>query len=204
MDGGMGAMPGMAGMAGMAGMGMAGMGYGMDPMAPMPGMGGMVMPGMGGMGNGAMGGYGGGMAAYGGGYGGAMQGSRDDLDSRKRRGGPNDREAGDWYCMACGNMNFTHRESCNMRKCGAPKPVQQVQQVPNGGARSAIKSRPRGDDSGGAKGGGGEAPPEGSWTCKCGNVNYPFRRECNRRNCGLARETEDGAPSHQDEGSNQA
>ena len=35
--------------------------------------------------------------------------------------GPDDREAGDWYCMACGNMNFAFRTTCNMRKCGAPK-----------------------------------------------------------------------------------
>jgi hypothetical protein len=28
-------------------------------------------------------------------------------------------------------------------------------------------------------------PPDGSWTCEsCGNVNYPFRTKCNRRNCG--------------------
>lgn len=28
-------------------------------------------------------------------------------------------------------------------------------------------------------------PPDGSWTCDaCGNVNYPFRVKCNRRNCG--------------------
>mmetsp|Transcript_76878 Transcript_76878/g.205465 ORF Transcript_76878/g.205465 Transcript_76878/m.205465 type:complete len:278 (+) Transcript_76878:76-909(+) len=27
--------------------------------------------------------------------------------------------------------------------------------------------------------------PEGSWTCSCGNVNYPTRIRCNRRGCTL-------------------
>lgn len=27
--------------------------------------------------------------------------------------------------------------------------------------------------------------PEGSWKCeKCNNINYPFRTQCNRQNCG--------------------
>ncbi|CAI5470860.1 unnamed protein product [Closterium sp. Yama58-4] len=30
---------------------------------------------------------------------------------------------GDWTCPACGNVNFSFRTSCNMRKCGAPKPA---------------------------------------------------------------------------------
>eukprot|EP00976_Prorocentrum_cordatum_P083524 1185291-Prorocentrum_minimum.AAC.3 len=29
----------------------------------------------------------------------------------------------DWVCSACGNSNFGFRTSCNMRKCGAPKPL---------------------------------------------------------------------------------
>lgn len=34
-------------------------------------------------------------------------------------------------------------------------------------------------------------PPDGSWTCEsCGNVNYPFRTKCNRRNCGAEKPTE--------------
>jgi hypothetical protein len=34
-------------------------------------------------------------------------------------------------------------------------------------------------------------PPDGSWTCDaCGNVNYPFRSKCNRRNCGADKPTE--------------
>ena len=38
-------------------------------------------------------------------------------------------------------------------------------------------------------------PPDGSWTCDaCGNVNYPFRVKCNRRNCGADKPTESKAP----------
>jgi hypothetical protein len=38
-------------------------------------------------------------------------------------------------------------------------------------------------------------PPDGSWTCdSCGNVNYPVRVKCNRRNCGADKPTESKAP----------
>lgn len=31
-------------------------------------------------------------------------------------------------------------------------------------------------------------PPVGSWTCSaCGNINWPQRTMCNRKNCGLPR-----------------
>eukprot|EP00451_Oxyrrhis_marina_P001281 CAMPEP_0204258894 /NCGR_PEP_ID=MMETSP0468-20130131/5223_1 /ASSEMBLY_ACC=CAM_ASM_000383 /TAXON_ID=2969 /ORGANISM="Oxyrrhis marina" /LENGTH=236 /DNA_ID=CAMNT_0051233099 /DNA_START=24 /DNA_END=734 /DNA_ORIENTATION=+ len=30
--------------------------------------------------------------------------------------------------------------------------------------------------------------PNGSWTCVCGNVNYPFRNICNRKTCSLPRD----------------
>jgi len=32
--------------------------------------------------------------------------------------------AGMWKCLECGNINYPTRTSCNMRKCGAPKPVE--------------------------------------------------------------------------------
>jgi len=31
------------------------------------------------------------------------------------------RPIGDWTCAACGNMNYSDRVNCNMRKCGAPR-----------------------------------------------------------------------------------
>lgn len=30
---------------------------------------------------------------------------------------------GDWTCAKCGNMNFSFRTTCNLRKCGASKPA---------------------------------------------------------------------------------
>lgn len=30
---------------------------------------------------------------------------------------------GDWICPACSNVNYATRVVCNMRSCGAPKPV---------------------------------------------------------------------------------
>lgn len=32
----------------------------------------------------------------------------------------------DWPCPKCGNINFSFRTVCNMRKCGTPRPGSQV------------------------------------------------------------------------------
>ncbi|PWA96123.1 zinc finger, RanBP2-type [Artemisia annua] len=70
----------------------------------------------------------------------------------------------DWECPKCGNVNFSFRTVCNMRKCNTPKPGSQV-------AKPAKSSK--------------ADMPEGSWKCdKCNNINYPFRTKCNRQNCG--------------------
>ena len=29
---------------------------------------------------------------------------------------------GDWTCPRCGNANYAFRATCNMRRCGAPRP----------------------------------------------------------------------------------
>ncbi|XP_059656659.1 ranBP2-type zinc finger protein At1g67325 [Cornus florida] len=72
--------------------------------------------------------------------------------------------ADDWTCPKCGNVNFSFRTVCNMRKCNTPKPGSQ--------AAKAEKSSK-------------QKMPEGSWKCeKCNNINYPFRTKCNRQNCG--------------------
>ncbi|GAB2297691.1 hypothetical protein Dimus_031778 [Dionaea muscipula] len=74
----------------------------------------------------------------------------------------------DWTCPNCGNVNFSFRTVCNMRKCNTPKP----------GTQSDKNSK--------------QKMPEGSWKCeKCGNINYPFRTKCNRQNCGADKPSED-------------
>ncbi|KAL5699725.1 hypothetical protein ACHQM5_030590 [Ranunculus cassubicifolius] len=75
----------------------------------------------------------------------------------------------DWTCPNCGNVNFSFRTSCNMRKCNTPKPGSQI-------SKSEKNSKSK--------------MPEGSWKCgKCNNINYPFRTKCNRQNCGADKPT---------------
>ncbi|CAL5370887.1 unnamed protein product [Camellia sinensis] len=66
----------------------------------------------------------------------------------------------DWTCPKCGNVNFSFRTVCNMRKCNTPKAV-----------KSDSNSK--------------QKMPDGSWKCeKCNNINYPFRTKCNRQSYG--------------------
>uniref|UniRef100_A0A0D9WYZ3 RanBP2-type domain-containing protein n=1 Tax=Leersia perrieri TaxID=77586 RepID=A0A0D9WYZ3_9ORYZ len=100
--------------------------------------------------------------------GGALVETNDSTASRKRRGGPDGLSEGDWKCPKCDNVNFSFRNNCNMKKCGAPRP--------NPGSNAAP---PRKDN---------KDAPEGSWTCpECNNLNYPFRTACNRKGCGSSR-----------------
>ncbi|KAF5202418.1 Ranbp2-type zinc finger protein [Thalictrum thalictroides] len=88
----------------------------------------------------------------------------DNNASRKRRGGPDGLSEGDWTCPKCDNVNFAFRTTCNMKKCGTPRP-------------SLGPNQPSG-------------VPDGSWTCnKCENINYPFRTVCNKKGCGNERPT---------------
>ncbi|KAI3733340.1 hypothetical protein L6452_12783 [Arctium lappa] len=76
----------------------------------------------------------------------------------------------DWKCPKCGNVNFSFRTVCNMRKCNTPKPVSQT-------AKPGKSSKPD--------------MPDGSWKCdKCNNINYPFRTKCNRQHCGAEKPSE--------------
>ncbi|XP_022887592.1 ranBP2-type zinc finger protein At1g67325-like isoform X2 [Olea europaea var. sylvestris] len=90
-------------------------------------------------------------------------------DNSQKKGGDGTRD-NDWACPKCGNVNFSFRTVCNMRKCNTPKPGSQV-------ARLGRNTKPD--------------MPEGSWKCEeCGNLNYPFRTKCNRQNCGAEKPSE--------------
>lgn len=86
----------------------------------------------------------------------------------------------DWKCPNCGNVNFSFRTVCNMRKCNTPKPGSQA-------GKSGKSSK--------------TDMPEGSWKCdKCNNINYPFRTKCNRQNCGADKPLESqNSPSEEEE-----
>lgn len=60
-----------------------------------------------------------------------------------------------WSCTKCGNLNYAHRLTCNLRKC-------QRMSEQGGGAGADV-----------------------DWICACGNVNYRFRKYCNLRKCQL-------------------
>jgi len=63
-----------------------------------------------------------------------------------------------WSCLKCGNLNFGDRAYCNMRKCGAPKPLPERGHLEQG------------------------------WQCSaCGNSNFADRQYCNLRKCGAPR-----------------
>ncbi|CAN6183422.1 unnamed protein product [Urochloa humidicola] len=101
--------------------------------------------------------------------GGALVENNDSIASRKRRGGPDGLSEGDWTCPKCDNVNFSFRTSCNMKKCGAPRPT----------TPGVNPSVPRKDN---------KDAPEGSWTCpECNNLNYPFRTVCNRKGCSYSK-----------------
>ena len=60
-----------------------------------------------------------------------------------------------WSCNKCGNLNYAHRLTCNLRKC-----QKMSSELGNGAS-------------------------EADWVCACGNINYRFRKYCNLRKCQL-------------------
>lgn len=105
----------------------------------------------------------------------AAMGARPGLllnESPSKKAGDKIRDS-DWTCPKCGNVNFSFRIVCNMRKCNTPKPGSQ-------GSKSEKSSKSK--------------MPEGSWKCvKCNNINYPFRTKCNRQNCLAEKPSESNA-----------
>ncbi|XP_016679611.1 ranBP2-type zinc finger protein At1g67325 isoform X1 [Gossypium hirsutum] len=91
-------------------------------------------------------------------------------DDKSQKKGADATRDNDWTCPKCGNINFSFRTVCNMRKCNTPKPGPQA-------AKQDKNSK--------------QKLPEGSWKCeKCSNINYPFRTKCNRQNCGAEKPAE--------------
>ncbi|XWS63870.1 hypothetical protein CRYUN_Cryun06bG0138800 [Craigia yunnanensis] len=91
-------------------------------------------------------------------------------DDKSQKKGADATRDNDWTCPKCGNINFSFRTVCNMRKCNTPKPEYQA-------AKSDKNSK--------------QKMPEGSWKCeKCSNINYPFRTKCNRQHCGANKPAE--------------
>ncbi|XP_076959311.1 ranBP2-type zinc finger protein At1g67325-like [Bidens hawaiensis] len=89
----------------------------------------------------------------------------------------------DWECPKCGNVNFSFRTVCNMRKCSTPKPIFQGVSM-----QTAKPSKSAKTDT-----------PEGSWKCeKCNNINYPFRTKCNRQNCGAEKPESQNSPTNEE------
>lgn len=84
-----------------------------------------------------------------------------------KRGAPVSASNNDeWVCIQCGNINYSTRQNCNMRICGAPRPG-----TAGGAAPAKVeKAAP--------------TPQAGDWVCpKCSNVNFSSRTVCNMRKC---------------------
>ncbi|EER12169.1 hypothetical protein Pmar_PMAR016569 [Perkinsus marinus ATCC 50983] len=128
-------------------------------------------------------------------------------------------ENGGWKCVRCGNINYSHKLFCNMRKCNAPKPLENWN-CHACGVRSvkplarecdnclAERKTTRDEEILLEAHRTGTLPttadkkntfiqellsaPFGSWICvKCNNVNWPARTICNGRTCQKGREASD-------------
>ncbi|CAD7935695.1 unnamed protein product [Amoebophrya sp. A25] len=112
---------------------------------------------------------------------------------------------GAWLCIDCGNLNFKHRDSCNVKACGRPKCTgiphsldfitkyneKQALRAQRGKGNSAMKGagREREARRGLVPGGGLNCTGENDWNCPaCQNRNYARRELCNRTWCGYARD----------------
>lgn len=105
---------------------------------------------------------------------------------------------GSWQCMACNNVNFPTRTTCNAKNCGMDRSQCDGGPPPAGAVNMSSPQVPMLGGGSAPAGGGGH--PEGSWVCmSCKNVNFPGRTTCNARNCGMERSQCDGgspSPGH--------
>lgn len=76
-----------------------------------------------------------------------------------------------WTCSGCRNVNYAHREKCNMRKCGMSR--EESDRL----VKENEEKRNRDLDE-----------MEGVWVCpKCQNRNFAHRTKCNMRKCQAPR-----------------
>ncbi|KAL7589186.1 hypothetical protein Lser_V15G40933 [Lactuca serriola] len=82
----------------------------------------------------------------------------------------------DWVCPNCGNVNFSFRTVCNMRKCNTPKP---------GSKASKSGNNSKGDRD----------MPDGSWKCdKCNNITIHSEQNATDRTVVLKNHQNPGIP----------
>lgn len=98
-----------------------------------------------------------------------------------------------WVCPGCGNENHGNRLFCNMRKCQLARPGLRASNLQQHGVQlgpvvQPVQHQGKGPLMTGGKGAHNQPAtsggPPGSWTCACGNLNWPLRVVCNARNCG--------------------
>merc|ERR1711862_568767 len=87
---------------------------------------------------------------------------------------------GSWVCIACGNINFPNRTSCNARSCQRPR-----EEVDGGLAKPGASAK--------------SIFMPGSWVCSaCNNINWPQRESCGMRKGGRPRSEVDGGAATPD------
>jgi len=101
-----------------------------------------------------------------GGCGGCAMGPKSSLEPKE----------GSWVCLACGNINYPNRTTCNAKLC------QRMREEVDGGPPK---------DGANMK----SIYMPGSWICgACQNVNWPQRESCGMRKCGKPRSEVDAGP----------
>jgi hypothetical protein len=110
----------------------------------------------------------------------------------------------DWMC-ACGNVNYRFRKYCNLRKCQLPQignpflffgisQLIKAGYAPQSALSLLLTNSPTTDDTNipatqpttvsGKPMAQSNSGSDGCWQCvSCGNLNWPWREECNRRGC---------------------
>jgi len=98
---------------------------------------------------------------------------------RGPKGAPVEGENGNWRCIACNNVNFASRTTCN--RCQAVKPDPETLAAAQAAALAAGPEAAYAPHQRPAKGGPPVEGEGGNWKClMCGNVNFVQRMKCHR------------------------